>query len=164
MKGNIVNWKKRVTTVAAVGCAAVIATATSAFAEGPHYSSHGGVVKPPSGGAFCTYNWFTADSTGYPSWKGKHVWMAYYGIGSGALENTGCQAHVMISYLNNAGAIIHKYGAKDPYNGGFDTEIAAEYYKKVYYAKFYVTDKSSGKIITGSTLEVSPNGTVLAKS
>ncbi|MDI5971406.1 hypothetical protein POF50_019040 [Streptomyces sp. SL13] len=152
------NWKKKATAIAAMISAVVIGSATSAFADGPAYPTHGGGVKD---NGFCAYNWDTSNTQGYPGWEGKNVFLGQIDNGSAALSVQGCHAHVQLAYVNSAGTTIYKSGSINSYNGGLLASIYAGYYKSVKYVDFWV-DGDNGTI-PGSTLEVDPYGNILVQ-
>ncbi|MDV9172795.1 hypothetical protein R6V09_22110 [Streptomyces sp. W16] len=155
------NWKKRGFAATALGAAVVLGSASAAFAEGPHYPQTSGRV---AGGTHnqCTYNWIQADTTNFPGYHGKHVFLsgiAYYSAGGGS--DPRCHPHVEITYKNNAGAASHTWGKKQS-NGSFEAAVAAKSYKSVYYTEMWVAN-NSGKTIKGTYIMVNPKGKVLAK-
>ncbi|MFD9817152.1 hypothetical protein [Streptomyces sp. NPDC059080] len=154
------NGKKKALAAVALGAAVVIGTATSAFAEGPHYAQHQGAVK---GNGFCAYNYATADTLGYPGYHGKHVFIGAMLYGSGALTNGACTPKVTVTYVNTKGVTTHVSGKKNKGNGGFDAAVAAKSYKSVKYVDFWV-NATGGKKIKGTGIRVTPGGKVLSRS
>ncbi|MGX1543747.1 hypothetical protein [Streptomyces adustus] len=155
------SWKSKGLATTALSAVFVLAGASAAFAEGPHYPASSGRV---AGGSHnqCSYNWVQADTTSFPGQRGKHVFlsgMAYYSAGAGS--DPRCHPHVEIAYKNNAGGTSYTWGKKQS-NGAFEAAIAAKSYKLVYYTEMWVTD-NSGHTISGTYLQVNPRGVVLAR-
>jgi hypothetical protein len=154
------SWKHRGLAATALGAAMVLGGASAAFAEGPHYSESSGRV---SGGSHneCAYPWIQADTTNYPGYHGKHVFLSGFGYSSaGGGYDPRCHPHVDITYKNNSGEESHVYGKKQA-NGAFEAALAAKSYRLIYNTEMWDTD-GSGNMIKGTYIMVSPTGKVLA--